>query len=244
MITTIAIYPTERDLFANAKILSAELSLPMIEEDDFQYDYWLLLTQHGLALKKTGDKTKPIFVNFLAKDIQYRAKKVSFKNEALVRALGVKKGDMPIIVDGTGGLGIDSFILTRLGFHIIVLERSPIIYTLLKDGIMRAQLENHIQLHYADANHWLKTNKSPDLIYLDPMFPLKNKTALSKREMQIFHDIIDENNDTETLLETALACATRRVVVKRPRLAPAIALAIQPSFNLIGSSCRFDVYIK
>lgn len=39
------------------------------------------------------------------------------------------------VLDGTGGLGIDAFIMAYLGAQVTVLERSPIVYTLLKDGL-------------------------------------------------------------------------------------------------------------
>jgi 16S rRNA (guanine1516-N2)-methyltransferase len=45
------------------------------------------------------------------------------------------------------------------------------------------------------------------------------------------------------LLGVALALATHRVVVKRPRKAPAIA-GTQPGYALEGKSSRFDIYPK
>ncbi len=80
------------------------------------------------------------------------------------------------------------------------------------------------------------------MIYLDPMFPERKKSALSKLDMRIFHDIVGDDQDADTLLKTALSCATKRVVVKRPRLGAVLA-GIKPHHSLVGKSSRFDVYI-
>ena len=38
------------------------------------------------------------------------------------------------VVDATGGLGIDAFVLTYFGVHMTIIERNPIVYTLLREG--------------------------------------------------------------------------------------------------------------
>ena len=48
---------------------------------------------------------------------------------------------------------------------------------------------------------------------------------------------------TPALLAAALALAANRVVVKRPRKAPAIA-GNKPAYALEGQSSRFDIYAK
>jgi 16S rRNA (guanine1516-N2)-methyltransferase len=153
-------------------------------------------------------------------------------------------------VDATAGLGRDSFILASLGFKVRLIERSPIIHALLNDGLQRgladpalAPIIKNMELIHADAILWLnETIEKPDIIYLDPMFPDRKKSALSKLDMRIFHDIAGDDVDADQLLSTALACAARRVVVKRPRLAEELA-GIKPAFALTGSSSRFDTYI-
>ena len=102
-----------------------------------------------------------------------------------------------------------------------------------------------LHLIQSDAIFYLKNleiSARPDIIYLDPMFPERSKTALVKKEMRIFQDIVGDDNDADLLLKTALACASQRVVVKRPRLAKPLA-DIEPNNYLKGSSSRFDVYI-
>lgn len=57
--------------------------------------------------------------------------------------------------------------------------------------------------------------RSAQVIYLDPMFPHRDKSALVKKEMRLFRPLAGDDDDTPDLLEAALALATHRVVVKR-----------------------------
>lgn len=215
-------------------------------------DYQILITNKGLALHKTGDKAHPLYLDFLAGKANYRRLHTSLRREALARAMGLKNHTQVKIVDATAGLGQDSFMLAALGFEITLLERSTIIHALLADALKRARLDDKIApvierltLIQTDAINWMQNldaKKRPDIIYLDPMFPSRAKSALGKKDMRYFHEIIGEDIDSATLLPTALACATKRVVVKRPRLAEHLA-GLSPTFSQSGSSCRFDVYL-
>ncbi len=83
----------------------------------------------------------------------------------------------------------------------------------------------------------------PQVIYLDPMFPHRDKSALVKKEMRVFRPLVGDDLDAPALLEAALALATHRVVVKRPRKAPIID-GPKPSHGLEGKSSRYDIYPK
>ncbi|HLB57500.1 MAG TPA: class I SAM-dependent methyltransferase [Gammaproteobacteria bacterium] len=241
---TIAVFTSHVGLQSDAKQLARELQLPFIAEKTSDYEYLLILTPAYLALQKA--KSKPLYVDFLSKKMQYRRQQMSLRKEALARALGLKKQTASWIVDATAGLARDSFILASLGFEVTLLERSPLIHALIADGIRRASKDSAVQrLHLiqADAIDWLTHLKNkPDIIYLDPMFPERKKSALSKQDMRIFHDVIGDDTDANDLLKTALACAKERVVVKRSRLAPAL-LGPLPHFSQCGRSSRFDVYL-
>lgn len=242
----IAIYPTQSNLRNTAEELAQELNLPLVLHPDETYPYLLMLTPDYLGLQKTTGHAKPLIIDFFSKNLQYRIKNTSIKKEDLARAMGLKGQTHPKIIDTTGGLACDSFIIASLGFHIEILERSPIIHALLKNALERAKdhpVIHRLHLQHTDAITWLKQTEKPDIIYLDPMFPERKKTALSKQNMLIFHDIVGDDADASALLTTALSCATRRVVVKRPRLAAIIPAARVPSFSLKGSSSRFDVYL-
>jgi 16S rRNA (guanine1516-N2)-methyltransferase len=240
------------DLEPKAIALAKRLALPYVENLVPAADYSLLLTPDHLCLQDNHSKSLPLIIDFLSPQTTYRRQRTSLKRETLARAMGLKNHTTPKIVDATAGLGLDSFILACLGFEVTLLERSPIIQALLEDGIQRAQLDptvapiaNRLHLITQDTTLWLQTlteDAHPDIIYLDPMFPTRTKSALVKKEMRIFHDIVGDDPDADQLLRLALTCAAKRVVVKRPRLATHLA-DLTPSFSQTGSSCRFDIYL-
>jgi len=82
---------------------------------------------------------------------------------------------------------------------------------------------------------------TPDVIYLDPMFPERQKAASVKKEMKAFHEVVGEDNDAEQLLTLALANVNYRVLVKRPRKAPTIDQRT-PSYQMEGKAARYDIY--
>ena len=245
----IAVITETPALLDTAQKLALKLNLPLADSLS-GYEYFLLLTPEFLGLQKAEAKSHPLYIDFLSGKIAYRAQRASLRGETIARAMGLKKNTAPRIVDATAGLARDSFILATLGFEIDLLERSPIIHALLEDGLQRAALDPKISpivqrmhLHHADANTWLASlDFKPDIIYLDPMFPERVKSALVKKDMRIFHDVVGEDIDADALLQTALTCASKRVVVKRPRLADFLA-NLEPAFSQTGSSSRFDVYL-
>lgn len=244
---SIAVFTPYSELLANARALAEQLQLPFTEKAD----YLLLYTPDYLGLQSTQEKTLPFYIDFVSGKMNYRRQHLGIRREALARALGLKKNTNPTIIDATAGLARDSFIIAALGFQVKSIERSEIIHALVQDGMQRA-LKNpdvapiieRMHLIQANAITYLKNlTEKPDIIYLDPMFPERKKSALSKKDMRLFHDIVGDDLDATQLLETALACATKRVVVKRPRLAAELG-GIKPEIFLPGSSSRFDIYLR
>lgn len=249
--TEMGIFAENATLKPQAEALAQRLQLP-ITENPTSYTYLLVLTPEHLGLQDNNTQTTT-WVDFLSGKNTYRRQHASLKRETLARAMGLKHKTNPFIVDTTAGLGRDSFIIASLGFEITLLERSPIIHALLEDGMRRAAEDpdvapiiRRMHLLHTNAILWMQQQKTlsrPTIIYVDPMFPERSKSALVKKEMRIFQAVIGEDVDRDLLLTTALACTTQRVVVKRPRLAEALA-ELTPAFSLTGSSSRFDVYIK
>jgi 16S rRNA (guanine1516-N2)-methyltransferase len=79
------------------------------------------------------------------------------------------------------------------------------------------------------------------VIYIDPMYPRRKKSALVKKDMQILQRLHDEDNDAAALLENALLYAIKRVVVKRPIQAEALNDR-QPNTAIKSKKTRDDVY--
>lgn len=107
--------------------------------------------------------------------------------------------------------------------------------------------------------------EKPDVCYLDPMFPPRQKSAAVKKNMQILHGLLQTNQKAnlsknsksiedaercraeQNLLEAAMEAARVRVVVKRPINAAALGgvnSERKPSHDIRGSVNRWDVYVK
>lgn len=247
---TIAVTASTEALRELAEQFAYQHGLAFISDlNNTDYSYLLVFNPEYLGIQKPKDKHfKPFYIDFTTGKMLYRSEHAGLRKEMLARALGVKPSENAYIIDATAGLGRDSYILASLGFEITLLERSPIIFALLQDALKRASLTqantiNRMHLIHADTISWLSALPSkPDIIYLDPMFPERQKSASVKKEMAILQDLLGKDSDCDKLFKTALTCARKRVVVKRPRLAPPLAAA--PSFSLQGKSSRFDIYLK
>jgi 16S rRNA (guanine1516-N2)-methyltransferase len=134
-----------------------------------------------------------------------------------------------------------------------MVERVPALVALLEDGVTRArdQLERQagrslrIRIELGDSLAWIDSaaaDDMPQIIYLDPMFPSRSKSALVKLDMRLLRRIAGVAGDVCRLFETAMRSADRRVVVKRPRGAPCLC-GTKPDFEIDGSGVRFDVYL-
>lgn len=212
----------------------------------------LRLTSERLELQTTlQGNTTTVFVDFVNGPMGYRRTHDPGRQQPLGRAVGLKPKATLTVVDVTAGLGRDAFVLAWLGCQVHMLERSPLIAALLHDGLQRAYQHPVIghwvkqRLHFisADALQWLKTTTQyPDVIYLDPMYPPRPKSALVKKEMQVLQTLVGEDSDAPDLLRMALTCARHRVVVKRPQFASALG-NLAPTFCIESKTTRFDVYL-
>lgn len=175
--------------------------------------------------------------------------------ELLVRAakVNVKDGQAPTAVDATAGLGEDSLLLAAAGFEVTLLEHDPLIYVLLASALDRARTSD--DLHNAAARMSASLRDSieallemrdsgmrPDVIYLDPMFPERAKSAAVKKKFQLLHRIERPCQDEDSLMRAAIACEPRKIVVKRPAKGPCLA-GVRPSYSLAGKSVRYDVIV-
>ncbi len=176
-------------------------------------------------------------------------------NELLGRAVGVGKQRDLAVLDATAGLGRDSFVLADLGCRVILCERDPVLVEMLRAALARAAAGDDPWLSAVAGRMRLRpgeaTNLSPAelagvvVIYLDPMFPPRDKRAAVKKEMALLQRLLGDggNGDgADRLLLWALRQAVARVVVKRPLRAPPLA-GRAPSHTLAGKAVRYDVYV-
>ncbi len=213
----------------------------------------LQLGPGGLQLVDLGENAPgPVRVDFVEGAVAHRRLFGGGAGQMIAKAVGLLPGIRPTVVDATAGLGRDAFVLAQLGCSVTLIERNPLIAALLEDGFQRAagdadvaSVVARMRLLCGDAIEFLRQwqNESPQVVYLDPMFPHRDKSALVKKEMRLFRPVVGDDDDAPILLEAALALATHRVVVKRARKAPAIA-GPKPAYVLEGNSSRFDIYTK
>ena len=160
----------------------------------------------------------------------------------------------PSILDTTAGLAGDAFVLATLGCPVTLIECSPIIFSLIENAVERATLSEKFQailkqgfrIINCDSNNYItdqieKNSAKPDVIYIDPMYPERKKSALVKKDMQILQRLHEKNDSMSELLENALLYAKKRVVVKRPIHAETINNR-QPNTCIKSKKTRYDIY--
>ncbi|VAW18866.1 16S rRNA (guanine(1516)-N(2))-methyltransferase [hydrothermal vent metagenome] len=223
-----------------------------IREESSNDIYALEIIKNRLQLRTLKEpKVGAIYVDFLEGKSLYRLDYGGGRSQAIAKAVGLKKGLNPIVVDATAGLGRDSFVLAALGCRVHMLERSPFVAVLLEDGINRAKEDSRI-------GSWVTERLSvscmdsisalssllfvPDVVYLDPMFPEKQKSALVKKDMRMIKEIVGSDSDAKSLFNIAVKTAKERVVVKRPAHAHSL-VEQKPNTIIETKKNRFEIYL-
>lgn len=174
---------------------------------------------------------------------------------------------------------------TRTLYHIVVPPLPPIPRSSIQpapltfgnqDALDRARVcdddatsaaASRMSLTVADSTDFIAEDRAtemgegeerPAVVYLDPMFPHKKKSALVKKGMQMLQGLLQEESsdggdngvgsdcrdeEERRLFEVAMRLATRKVVVKRPVHGAAIVGHVAPSHAVVSKNGRFDVYI-
>jgi 16S rRNA (guanine1516-N2)-methyltransferase len=234
-----------------AERLAETLHLPLSPGAQSQgFLYALVLTAARLELSALAEKTQgPIYSNLWDAEIRRRIQ--GGRRQPLARACGLHREGALRILDATAGLGRDAVVLAGLGCQVTLLERVPVTAALLQDGLTRACLEpdcgdwvrERVVFLQQDAREFMQAvqQKSHDVVYLDPMYPVTNKSALAKKEMRVLRAIAGDDLDADQLLQAALEYAAQRVVVKRAPNAGYLA-GLVPDHQAKGNRARYDVY--
>ena len=80
-------------------------------------------------------------VDFVSGAVAHRLRFGGGRGQALAKAMGLRAGKTPSIIDATAGLGRDSFLLASLGAQVTLIERSEQMHSLLVQGMERARQE-------------------------------------------------------------------------------------------------------
>ena len=126
-----------------------------------------------------------------------RKRSRTHKGAPLLRSVAVKGLKMSNVIDTTAGLGGDSFVIAGSGHKVLMVERNPVFFALLRDGLERAQVSRCIEtqetahrmrLIHGDSVAILRglrgshEDESWDVAYVDPMYPeeARKRSALPK----------------------------------------------------------------
>jgi 16S rRNA (guanine1516-N2)-methyltransferase len=245
----ISISVDNEQLIDAAQQLADELALPFTKLNPT--DTQLVLTASHIEIR-ANDLGKPIFIDFEAGKNAHRRQFGGGRGQPLAKAIGLKKGATPVVIDVTAGFGRDAFVLATLGCKVRMVERQPLIACLLEDALQRARINTDIlpiiermSLVKQDALHYLGTlngTTQPEVIYMDPMYPTREKSALVKKDMRLLHQLAGPDIDSKQLLSESMRVALKRVVVKRPKGAEFVGQQ-KPATSIESKNTRYDIYL-
>jgi len=248
--TSIAVQALSAEFNEAAQLLAQRLNLSLAQDAPFS----LQIGANGLQLAQLcPNAPSPLRVDFVSGAAAHRRQFGGGNGQMIARAVGIKGAIRPRVLDATAGPGRDAFVLASLGCQVQMIEREPILSALLQDGLNRAALDaqsapiiEQMRLIEGDACELMAAwqDEPPEVIYLDPMFPQQKQSAAVKKDLNLLRLLLENQvQDENALLQTAFDLASHRVVVKRPRKAPALG-NLPPATSLNGKSCRFDIYPK
>lgn len=225
----------EESLCEQARLLAESLQLPL----NNQAPNRLWVSAQRLELVIQGFSA--LWVDFTPQ--RWQKRRDAGKQQGLIQACKPRPGLR--IVDSCAGWGRDAALLASYGAQVTMIERNPIMAALLADGLKRMPPTSTwmLTLVQQDAKQYLSALPStalPDVIYVDPMHPERQKSALVKKDMQILQRMLGADTDAHALLAIARRCARERVVIKWPQQ---LASILPPDRTVSGKTVRFDIYL-
>lgn len=203
---------------------------------------------------KAGEKPLRFHLDFEKIAVQLRSFPAP-KQGAFNQALGKKT---KTIIDATGGWGGDSLLMSLQGYQVTLIERLPIMATLLAEAFARLAdsawaRDNKIIIPVVMCGNALSLLEqgtlTADCVYLDPMFPPKRKkSAATNKQMQLLQWLAGPDEDASELAEYVVSNFPR-LAVKRPDHAKPLlpkdnAKVPKPSVQFSSKLVHYDVYLK
>lgn len=238
--TALLIEPEADSVYA-ARLIDMFSLQPVSQEPSRPY----LRLATALSLVQPKTPIKPITVDFLAGKNQHRRLYGGGTGQMLCKAVGLKAGLRPRVLDMTAGLGQDAFVLASLGCSVHLQERSAVAGALLFDGLQRLlvsgdDLAQRLSFCFTDSR-LASADGRYEVVYLDPMYPEHKQKAAVNKSMAVFRSLMGGDTDADELLAQAFDSASHRIVVKRPKKGRPLADKT-PSYQLVGKSSRYDIY--
>lgn len=225
------------EALALAKVLDAPITKSAGEELTVIFD------EEGVSLSGYGMSYMCDFDKMIR-----RINKKGLHHEMLVRVAKTKATE-PRAIDATAGMGEDSIVLAAYGYDVTMFEQNPVVATLLKDGLRRASLNPELaeiagRMHLIEGDSVKLMDKAGevDLIYLDPMFPERQKSSLVNKKLQLIQKLEQPCSEETALFEAALAIRPSKIVVKRPLKGSYLADK-KPSHSIKGKAIRYDCFV-
>lgn len=203
----------------------------------------ILFHAKGVSLTGYGLSYQGDFENMLRRVTNGR-----LQHEMLVRAA---KSDKPgrKAIDATAGMGEDAFLLAAQGYEVTLFEQNPVIAVLLKDALRRAKkhpvlkdIASRMNLVQDNSVEGMSKLLDPvDVIYLDPMFPARQKSSLINKKLQLIQKLEPPCSEETDLFDAAISASPSKIIVKRPLKSEFLA-GRKPSYTLNGKAIRYDCY--
>lgn len=204
----------------------------------------LCYRKEGLFLEGFGLSYQGDFTRLLP-----RVSNGHLAHEMLYRIAKTKEQE-PMAVDATAGLGEDSFLLAACGYTLTMFEQNPVIAALLQDALERAKqhsvcgsIAERMTLIEGNSIELMpKLTLQPDLLYLDPMFPKRQKSGLIHKKLQLLQKLEQPCMEEELLFQTAWQVYPKKLVVKRP-LKGSLLAGEKPNHSIQGKAIRYDCFV-
>ena len=203
----------------------------------------ILFHATGVSLTGYGLSYQGDFENML-----HRVTNGRLQHEMLIRAA---KSDKPgrKAIDATAGMGEDAFLLAAQGYEVTLFEQNPVIAVLLKDALRRAKkhpvlkdIASRMNLVQDNSVEGMSKLLDPvDVIYLDPMFPARQKSSLINKKLQLIQKLEPPCSEETDLFDAAISASPSKIIVKRPLKSEFLA-GRKPSYTLNGKAIRYDCY--
>ena len=194
-----------------------------------------------------------------AKELKSHLKKrYAVTKEPLFRALKLKGEDRSYnrIVDATLGTGKDACLLLSFQCELICFERNPYVFALalwaynraceFEDEKISLIFKNHMHIKFGQAIDG-EIPKEYERCFFDPMYEMtksKAKSALSRKEMETFKELVGSDDDQGNILFN-LCQKFQLVCFKRPLKAPVLELPNDSKCQKVvytGKSTRYERY--
>lgn len=245
---SVAVHGVEACSFLQHLVQSQAAHIAVNSDGGTQADLELFRNDHGLQLTwhKAGEKPLKFHLDFEKFAKQLRSFPAP-KQGAFNQSLGKKT---KTIIDATGGWGSDSLLMSLQGYQVTLIERLPIMATLLAEAFSRLASSSWARYNQITVPNVLCGNAltvmqqnslEADCVYLDPMFPPKRKkSAATNKQMQLLQWLAGPDEDASELAAYVVENFTR-LAVKRPDYAE--PLLPKPSVQFSSKLVHYDVYL-